>query len=85
GYDIAAKTGTANIPAPGGGYINGATVASITGYAPASSPRFVALAIIDRPKDTPWGSVAAAPILHNLFQDLFMYYHIPPSAHALYR
>ncbi|MGH2442561.1 MAG: peptidoglycan D,D-transpeptidase FtsI family protein, partial [Chloroflexota bacterium] len=53
GYDIAAKTGTANIPAPGGGYINGATVASITGYAPASSPRFVAMAIIDRPKDTP--------------------------------
>jgi hypothetical protein len=27
--------------------------------------------------------MAAAPVLHNLLQDLFMYYHIPPSPHAL--
>lgn len=85
GYNIAAKTGTANIAGPNGAYIQGATIASITGYAPTSHPRFAALVIIKHPRDTPWGSMAAAPVLHDLFQDLFMYYHIPPSPHALYR
>jgi hypothetical protein len=27
--------------------------------------------------------MAAAPVLHNLFQDLFMYYHVPPPANAI--
>jgi cell division protein FtsI/penicillin-binding protein 2 len=80
GYNIAAKTGTANIASPSGGYIPGATIASIVGYAPAGSPRFVALVIIDHPRDTPWGSEAAAPVLHNIFQRLFMHFRIPPSS-----
>jgi cell division protein FtsI/penicillin-binding protein 2 len=79
GYNIAAKTGTANIASPTGGYIPGATIASIVGYAPAFHPRFITLVIIDHPRDTPWGSMAAAPVLHDIFQDLFMHYHIPPS------
>jgi cell division protein FtsI/penicillin-binding protein 2 len=83
GYDIAAKTGTANIPDGHGGYISNATIASVVGYAPAYSPRFAVLVIINRPRDTIWGSMAAAPVLHDLFQDLFMYYHVPPSPHAL--
>jgi len=85
GYDIAAKTGTANIPGPDGKYIPNATIASIVGYAPAYHPRFVVLVKIDRPRDTPWGSMAAAPVLHDLFQELFMYFHIPPAANALYK
>ncbi|PZS10314.1 MAG: penicillin-binding protein 2, partial [Chloroflexi bacterium] len=85
GYNIAAKTGTANVAGPNGRYIRGDTIASIIGYAPAYHPRFVALVIIRHPRDTPWGSEAAAPVLHQLFQELFMYYHIPPSANATYR
>lgn len=79
GYDIAAKTGTANVPSPTGGYIPGETIASIVGYAPAYHPRFVVLVIINHPRDTIWGSTAAAPVLHNLFEDLFMRYHVAPS------
>lgn len=85
GYNIAAKTGTANIAGPDGQYIQGATIASIIGYAPAYHPRFIVLVIINHPRDTPWGSMAAAPVLRNLFQDLFMYYHIPPSPHAIFK
>lgn len=87
GYNIAAKTGTANIAGPQGGYIQGlgSTVASTVAYAPAYHPRFVALVVLNRPRNTPWGSIAAAPVIHNLFQDLFMYYHVPPSQRALYR
>ena len=84
GYNIAAKTGTASI-AVGGQYVQGATIASIVGYAPAYNPKFVALVIIRHPRDTPWGSMAAAPVLHNLFQDLFRYYRIPPSPHAAFK
>lgn len=80
GYNIAAKTGTANVAGPNGQYLPGVTIASTIGYAPAFHPRFVILAVINHPRDTPWGSIAAAPVLHDLFQELFMYYHIPPSA-----
>lgn len=85
GYDIAAKTGTANVADGHGGYIQGDTIASIVGYAPAENPRYVVLVKLDHPRDTPWGSMAAAPVLHDMFQDLFMYGHIAPSPHALYR
>jgi cell division protein FtsI (penicillin-binding protein 3) len=83
GYNIAAKTGTANIPAPSGGYIPGATIASIVGYAPAFHPRFVALVIIRHPRDTLYGSIAAAPVMHDLFSELFMHYNIPPIPNAV--
>lgn len=86
GYNIAAKTGTANIASPTGGYLDGSagnTIASVIGYAPAFHPRLLILVKIDRPRDTIWGSEAAAPVLHNLFQELFMYYHIAPNSRAL--
>jgi cell division protein FtsI/penicillin-binding protein 2 len=86
GYNIAAKTGTANIAAPGGGYLQGVpgnTIASVIGYAPAFHPKLLILVKIDRPRDIMWGSEVAAPVLHNLFQELFMYYHIPPNPNAL--
>jgi cell division protein FtsI (penicillin-binding protein 3) len=85
GYNIAAKTGTANIPAPSGGYIPNATIGSIVGYAPAFHPRFVVLVIVKHPRDQPWGSMTAAPVLHDLFQELFLHYHIPPNPFALYK
>lgn len=85
GYNIAAKTGTANVAGSNGQYLQGVTIASTIGYAPAFHPRFLVLAIIRHPRDQPWGSTVAAPILHDLFQELFMYYHIPPSPNAINR
>ncbi len=85
GYDIAAKTGTASVAGPNGQYIQNDTVASTIAYAPAYHPRLIALVILRHPRDTRWGSLTAAPVLHNLFQELFMYYHIPPSPNALNR
>lgn len=83
GYNIAAKTGTANIPSPNGGYDPTATIASIVGYAPAFHPRFVALVIIRHPRDTLYGSIAAAPVMRDLFSELFMHYNIPPIPNAV--
>jgi cell division protein FtsI/penicillin-binding protein 2 len=83
GYNVAAKTGTANVAGPNGQYIPGDTIASIVGYAPAFHPQFAILVKIDHPRDTPWGSTAAAPVLKDLLQELFMYYRVPPNPHAI--
>lgn len=83
GYNIAAKTGTANIAGPDGRYISNATIGSIIGYAPAYRPRFVVLVIVKRPRDQPWGSMTAAPVMSELFQQLFLRFNVPPNPNAL--
>jgi len=78
GYSIAAKTGTAQIPIPGG-YDPTWTIASIVGWAPADDPRFIILVKIDKPRAAPWGAVVAAPVFKSLAQQLFDYLGIPPD------
>ncbi|MFQ6000143.1 MAG: peptidoglycan D,D-transpeptidase FtsI family protein [Anaerolineae bacterium] len=84
GYSIAAKTGTAQIPIPGG-YDPTWTIASIVGWAPADNPRFVILVKIDKPQAAPWGAVVAAPVFKSLAQQLFDYLGIPPDEVRLAR
>ncbi len=79
GYDIAAKSGTAQIPSPSGGYDPNATIGSLLGYGPSDDPQFVLLVKIDRPKNTPWGESAAGPVFKQIFQQLFLLYGIPPT------
>ncbi|MFZ5918701.1 MAG: peptidoglycan D,D-transpeptidase FtsI family protein [Chloroflexota bacterium] len=78
GYTIAGKSGTAQIPIPGG-YDPRWTIASFVGYAPAYDPQFLILVKIDRPTDTPWGSAVAAPAFRNIAQRLFVLMNIPPD------
>ncbi|MBI3816760.1 penicillin-binding protein 2 [Candidatus Peregrinibacteria bacterium] len=81
GYTIAAKTGTSQIAGPGGKYEEGSgtTIATYAGYAPASHPKFLILIKIDRPKNTVFGVVAAAPVFKQMAKFLFDYYGIPPE------
>ena len=78
GYAIAGKTGTAEIPTPGG-YKTDDTIASFIGFAPARSPRFIVLVKIDRPKKSVWGSQVAAPVFRNVASQLFTYLGIAPD------
>lgn len=78
GYSLAAKTGTAQIPMPGG-YDPTWTIASVVGWAPADDPRFIILVKIDKPQAAPWGAVVAAPVFKSLAQQLFDYLGIPPD------
>jgi cell division protein FtsI/penicillin-binding protein 2 len=82
GYRVAAKTGTAEIPSPTGGYESGpgSTIASVVGFGPAEDPLFTVLVKIDRPKQSPWGERAAGPAFRQVFQELFLLYGIAPSA-----
>jgi cell division protein FtsI (penicillin-binding protein 3) len=79
GYQLAAKTGTAQIPAIDGGYEPGSTIGSIVGFGPADDPQFTVLVKIDRPQESQWGERAAGPPFKKLFEELFLLYGIPPS------
>ncbi|TMK30499.1 MAG: penicillin-binding protein 2 [Actinobacteria bacterium] len=88
GFRVAGKTGTARIPKPTGGYYADRYFASFIGYLPASDPKVVIAAILDRPT-TVYGGVAAAP----LFQQVARYAierlgiapgnAVPPPPHAI--
>ncbi len=78
GYRIAGKTGTAQIPRPGG-YDPYQTIASFVGYGPADAPQFIVLVKIDKPQESPWGSQVAAPIFKSVAQQIIVYLGIPPD------
>jgi cell division protein FtsI/penicillin-binding protein 2 len=79
GYDIGAKTGTAQVPSPDGGYVEDTTIASIVGFGPVENPQFVVLVKIDEPQETPWGETAAGPALGRILSELFLLYGIEPT------
>jgi cell division protein FtsI/penicillin-binding protein 2 len=79
GYDIATKSGTAQVPSPNGGYYEDKTIGSLLGYGPSDDPQFAIIVKIDEPKLSPWGETAAGPAYQKVFQQLFMLYGIPPT------
>jgi cell division protein FtsI/penicillin-binding protein 2 len=79
GYRIGAKTGTAQVPSPDGGYIEDATIASIVGFGPVADPRFTVLVKIDQPQKGETGLAVSSPALTKVFEQLFMLYGIPPT------
>jgi cell division protein FtsI (penicillin-binding protein 3) len=78
GYKIAGKTGTAQVPIPGGYHPNW-TIASFIGYAPPEDPAFIVLVKIDEPAVEPWGSTVAAPVFKTVAEQLFILLGIPPD------
>jgi stage V sporulation protein D (sporulation-specific penicillin-binding protein) len=78
GYRIAGKTGTAQIPIPGG-YSEDKTIHSFVGMAPVDNPKFVALIKLDEPQTNPWASYTATSVFSELASYLFKYYQIPPN------
>jgi cell division protein FtsI/penicillin-binding protein 2 len=80
GYDIAGKSGTAQIPTEQG-YTEDETIVTFVGYAPADDPQFVVLVKLDRPdpKISPWANYTAAPVFAQVARRLFDYYNIPPD------
>ncbi|MBN1179047.1 MAG: penicillin-binding protein 2 [Anaerolineae bacterium] len=78
GYHVAGKTGTAQIPLPGG-YDPDGTIASFVGFAPAENPEVIILVRLDRPSASPWGSQTATVIFRRLAERVFPMLDIPPS------
>lgn len=77
-YDIAGKTGTAQI-AVEGHYDPTNTNASFVGFFPADNPKVTMLVIINKPKTSIYGAETAAPVFFAVAKDLIQYYNIEPS------
>lgn len=77
-YQMAGKTGTAQIPIKGH-YDPSKTIASFIGFAPVGEPKFIVLVILREPEVSPWGSETAAPLFFEIARELVMYYNIAPG------
>jgi cell division protein FtsI/penicillin-binding protein 2 len=79
GYQVAGKTGTAQVPGPHG-YVPGEYIASFVGIVPASRPRLVVLVKVDEPRNAIFGAQVAAPAFQQIASAALQYLEIPPDA-----
>lgn len=78
GYTVAGKTGTAKV-AVAGGYGKD-YVGTFVGFAPASEPRFVMVAIVNEPKrGGVYGGVVAGPMFSEIMGAALQLYNVPPD------
>jgi cell division protein FtsI (penicillin-binding protein 3) len=67
-YTLAGKTGTARRTGPDGRYEAGAYTASFVGLFPADDPQYVIYVKMDRPRNSIFGAMAAAPVSKIVLQ-----------------
>jgi cell division protein FtsI/penicillin-binding protein 2 len=80
GYNIAGKTGTAQVPKENGlGYEESKNIGSFVGFAPVEDPKFVMLVRVNYPKVDGFAEKTAVPAFGEIARQLMMYYQIPPS------
>lgn len=77
GYDMAGKTGTANI-AVNGRYSNTEYVASFVGMVPASDPKLLGLVVVNQPQGSIYGGSVAAPAFQRIVGWAVPYFGINP-------
>jgi cell division protein FtsI (penicillin-binding protein 3) len=80
GFNAAAKTGTAQISAPEGGYLEnesglGIFTHSMAGFAPANDPKFAMLVKLDKPKTSLYAESTAEPVFGKIANFLLNYYY----------
>ncbi len=79
GYDVAGKTGTAQISDKTGGYIEDEYIHDFMGFAPSYDPKFVVLIKIDKPKGVTYASDSLSPTYREIANYLLNYYRVPPT------
>ncbi len=77
-YTVAGKTGTAQIPIPGG-YHPSLTIASFAGYFPIDDPQIVMIVILNKPTVSEWGTDTAAPTFKRIGEKIAPLLSIPPD------
>jgi len=78
-YSIAAKTGTAQIANPSGGYYSDRYLHSFFGYFPAYDPKFLVFLYAINPKGEAYASHTLTEPFMNTANFLIKYYDIPPD------
>lgn len=78
-YSVAAKTGTAQIAKPGGGYFDDRYLHSFFGYFPSYDPKFLVFMYTVEPEGEQYASNTLTEPFHALTNYLINYYEIPPD------
>jgi len=82
GYNIATKTGTAQVADPATGkYMKGQYIVSVAGLVPADKPQYAVVFTLARPQGVT-SSVAAAPGWKTLMSQVIKAYRVPASTGA---
>ncbi len=80
GYTVAGKTGTAQkFDRTAGRYAPDRYVASFIGFAPAKSPAFAMLVLVDEPRGKAYGGTVAAPVFSRAARQILHYLDIPTT------
>ncbi|MFN3188722.1 MAG: peptidoglycan D,D-transpeptidase FtsI family protein [Candidatus Paceibacteria bacterium] len=78
-HTIAAKTGTAQIANPQGGYYDDRYLHSFFGYFPSYDPKFIVLLYTIEPKGVEYASETLTTPFMDVTKFLINYYNIPPD------
>jgi cell division protein FtsI/penicillin-binding protein 2 len=79
GYDLAGKTGTAQVVV-NGNYSSSKYIASFIGMVPASAPKLVVAVMVDEPQGSIYGGSVAAPAFQKIVGWAVPYLGIAPTA-----
>jgi cell division protein FtsI/penicillin-binding protein 2 len=78
-FAIAAKTGTAQVPKPDGGYYGNQYNHTFFGYFPAYEPEYLVFLMIREPQGVRFASQTLTDPFMNITDFLINYYNIPPD------
>lgn len=79
GYRVAGKTGTAQLVAPRGGYVQGRYTSSFVGFAPADRPQLVVAVVLQAPVNGHFGGIVAAPVFREVMSFALTSRRIAPT------
>jgi cell division protein FtsI (penicillin-binding protein 3) len=80
GYEIAGKTGTAQIYDPVlGAYSHDMVVSSFIGFAPVENPALVTYIVMIQPEEAEHGGTIAAPVFRQFMTRALPYMGVHPS------
>jgi len=78
-YTVAAKTGTAQLASPNGGYYEDRYLHSFFGYAPAFDARFLTFLYLREPQGVKYASETLTKPFMDMTKFLLHYYDVPPD------
>jgi cell division protein FtsI/penicillin-binding protein 2 len=78
-YDVAGKTGTAQIASPDGGYLEGQYNHTFVGFAPTPDPKFTIFIRMERPQGVTFAADSLSPAFREMSLFMLNYLNIPPT------